>query len=233
MIDTSIITQPIVLPDFEGITADKKKLASYFPHGVAIRSVDEQETVLNLIRDGRAMIASAKAKFKAIKDPMNAAKNAVLALEHDLIDPMEDTVKMLSKANSDWLLEQEREARRKAAEEAERIRQENEAKALEEAVELDAMGASDLANDVIEEAIAAPAPVVVPIIEKARVTGVQSRASYSCQVTDLKALAEYCLANPALLPLFIQANDVALNQQARAQKENFNIPGCELVKKYV
>lgn len=71
-----------------------------------------------------------------------------------------------------------------------------------------------------------PAPVVAPVIAAApRPAGISApRENWSAEVDDLHALVTFVAANPGMLNL-VQANTVALNQMARAQKQLLKIPG--------
>lgn len=236
MVDLSIITQPITVPDFSDLNTNASKLRAIFPAGtqIIVNDITQQENLLGVLRDVRTHIKGVESRFKAIKDPMNAAKNAVLALEHEMVDPMKDFERALSSANSNFILRQQQEADRIAREQAAKDRAEREEKALAEAAAVESTGDTGRAEEILQEAITAPTIAPAPaIVQTARVQGIQSRASYSAKVNDLRALVEHCLAHPELLPVFIGANEVALNAQARAMKESFNFPGCELVKKYV
>lgn len=248
MPDLKTITTPVSVPDF---THEKAAIAPLLAtaESLLITNVDEQARALELLRDIRANIKTASAKFKSIKDPMNAAKNAVLAWEHEVIDPWKEMEERLSKANSAFMLFQQEEADRKAREERERLQAiaderaraeqaDREAQATERATELELAGDELGAMNVIENVIASPvAAVEIPTFTKpaevARVAGVSSRASYSASVVDMRALIEYCLTSDALIEMYLLPNATALNQRARTLKEGFNVPGCKLEKKYV
>lgn len=127
------------------------------------------------------------------------------------------------------------EARRRAEQaksEAERRRQEEEARKAREAArkaEEEARKAEEEARKAQEEAIkaeeAALAPVETEIPEIKHV-----RKNYSAEVVDEMALIR-AVAEGKEKPGLVVANTKALNAQARALKEMFNITGCKLVVK--
>lgn len=231
MIDTSVITAPVTIPDFSDIKSQTPLILK--AEQIIIQNVEQQASALGLLKDIRATIKKAKEKFKAIKDPMNAAKNAVLALEHEIIDPWEAAETKLSTANSNFILAEKRRAEEEAREAQRKLQEERERKAMEEAEFEAAMGSESDAERIIEEAIAEPAPVVTVAPQIAKVTGISSRVSYSAKVTDFKKFVEYCLTRPELLETYLSANMPILNQTAKTRKKEFDIPGCELVEKYV
>lgn len=224
---------------------------------IVISSVEEQAFALTLLRDIRGNVKAAKAKFQLVKGPMVLAKKAVDAWEHEVTDQWEAMDSQISAANSAFITRQKqeadriaREAQKKAQDEAdkiareraEKLRAEREARALEEAAKLEARGFAGAADAALEAEIAAPPEVVVPEvvapiaavpIERARVAGINSRTSYSCEIEDFAALVKWCLENPALLDTYLTPNMTALNGRARSSKEQFKIPGCKLITKYV
>lgn len=232
MPNLNVITAPVSLPDFSEISKAQAPLIEQAAT-VVIQNVEQQTKALELLKDIRSNIKAAKEKFKSIKDPMNAAKNAVLAWEHEIIDPWEATEAKLSKANSDFLIAEKKRADDEAREAARKIREEQERAALEEAQRLADSGKNEQAETVIEEAIAAPAPIVKSAPVVAKVAGISSRVNYSCEVVDLKALIEYCISKPDLIAVYLQANETALNALARQRKDAFVMPGCKLNTRYV
>lgn len=231
MTDLSIITAPVTIPDFSDIKSQEPLMLS--AKDIVIRNIEQQASALELLKEIRATIKSAKDKFKSIKDPMNAMKNAVLAFEHEIIDPWEAAEKKLSTANSDFILAEKRRAEEEAREAQRKIREEQERAALEEAQFEAAIGSEDEAERILEAAISRPAPEVSVAPQIARVAGISSRVSYSAKVVNFKAFVEYCLTRPELLETYLSANMPILNQSAKTRKKDFDIPGCELVEKYV
>ncbi len=196
---------------------------------IVIQNAEQQASALELLKGIRATIKRAKDKFKSIKDPMNAAKNAVLALEHEIIDPWEESEKMISTANSNYILSEKRRIEAEEFEARRKIREEQEREALEAAQN----APPEAAEEILTKAIERPMPVVAIAPNVAKVAGITSRVNYSCEVTDLNALVEYLHTKPELIGIYLSANSTALNQLARQRRNEFRMPGCKLVERYV
>lgn len=134
-------------------------------------------------------------------------------------------------------LEREAQAARdKAAREAEELRQKATAAAnagrQAEAEKLAARAeskveAADLRAGSLEQAAAAvPTSVMLPAAPKAQ--GVHTTKRYTARVTDKAKLVAFVAATPMFLHL-LDEDQSALDAQARALKDQFAIPGCELV----
>lgn len=154
-----------------------------------------------------------------------------------------------------------REAERKAQEEARRIAEEQariareaaeaerkrlaaieEEERLRLAAEAEASGATqeqvteilDAPMPIPEPEVFIPEPVIVPTVaptyEKA--AGFAVRWKYSAKFVDLTALIKAAAVNPYLAG-YLQFNEGAINAMARAQKDAFKLPGCELRKERV
>jgi hypothetical protein len=128
----------------------------------------------------------------------------------------------------------EAERRAEQARLEELARQQEEARKLEEAaaLELEAhrTGDADLAQqaaEILEEPTETPTVFVAsrtPVVG-----GLGARATYAAEVTDLKKLIAYVAKHPEHTNL-LQANQTALNQLARALRDNMQIDGVRAVK---
>jgi hypothetical protein len=124
--------------------------------------------------------------------------------------------------------EQERkrqEAERLAREEADRVAREE---ALARAVELEAAGDKEAADQLLNEPIQA-APVVIQQEAPVRMVGQVSRTAYKCVVTDVKALLKAVAAGTAPMQCF-SLDQSWLDKKAALDKEGFSLPGCRLDK---
>jgi hypothetical protein len=110
---------------------------------------------------------------------------------------------------------QSRARQQRERELAEQRRREDEARAAAEAAALERAGEHDLADAVMEEAIAAPLPVVVLADD---VTAIQKfRRSW-----------KWRLVKPELVPReFLIVDTVRLNKYATAMRESAQVPGVE------
>lgn len=79
-----------------------------------------------------------------------------------------------------------------------------------------------------------PAPIVAKKIEPSftKTSGFKTRTIYSCKILDIDALRSAAIQDTSLLKYLI-ADEKALNTEAADKKEEFTIPGCELVRRVV
>lgn len=177
----------------------------------------------------------------------------------DYLSQAESAIKRSIGAYRKVLEDRRREQQRLADEEARRVREklENEARAAREKAEREAaetrrkaeeaaaagraaeaerlaakadskLAAGDAkADSLMQAAAAAPTSVIVPSVPKA--SGVHTVTRYSAKVTNKAALVAFIAQTPMFLHL-LDANQSALDAQARALKDQFAIPGVELVR---
>jgi hypothetical protein len=117
---------------------------------------------------------------------------------------------------------------RKAAEE-ERLRL---------ALEFEQMGGTQEAEEILAEPIPepviemaplpppTPAPMVAPTYQKS--TSAPSRANWKAEVFDIKALCR-AVVDGKVSETYVEANMVALNKRASAEKQTMNIPGVRAI----
>ena len=155
------------------------------------------------------------------------AHRAIVALKKNVEAPLEDAERIIKGAVGAFHLEQQRirqELERKAREEAER---QAEQMRLDMAVQAEEMGA-DAA--VVEEILETPIPIapvaVAPTFTRA--AGVSTRETWRAEVSDLKALCRAVADGQASLEC-VQPNMVALNGLARSLKGTMSIPGVRAV----
>jgi hypothetical protein len=160
-----------------------------------------------------------------IKKPMRQAMNAVQDKFNAADKPLEAAEALIKSEIRRWDAEQERirqELQRKAQEEAE-------AKAKAELLALAAI-AKDAGvpqeqvqemTEVKERVFAAP---VEPTYAKA--AGIGGRDNWKCRILDIKALCA-AVAAGSVPTNYVIGNESALNSAAKADREKFSVPGCE------
>jgi membrane protein involved in colicin uptake len=120
------------------------------------------------------------------------------------------------------------EARKKAQEEAEQARKESERAAREELVakqKADAASSAAALKENVAELVVAVA--VAPKMEKQ--AGVSMAVTYSGNIIDKGAAIKFCLENNKLH--LVDLNMAVINKMVIAEKENFLMPGIEVIKK--
>jgi type I site-specific restriction endonuclease len=171
---------------------------------------------------------SVKELFSTPKSAAHKAHREICAAEKKLLDPIAGARRKVSGAIGSYEAEQRRLAdieRRKREEEA---RKAEEDRALKAAEELEAAGEHELAEQVLTEDIEPPV-IAEPEPELAKVDNVHTRTTYSCEVTDLRALIRYVAERPELTDL-LQPSMTQLNQLARALRHNMKVPGVRLIE---
>lgn len=169
--------------------------------------------------------------YAPMKEAAHKAHKAVCDAEKEILAPVQEAKRILSRSIGSWDAEQERkrqeEQRRLEAE----ARQREEDDRLEAAADAEAAGADE---EEIEAVLSSPVPMMkptaAPTYEKA--SNVSTRESWSAEVTSLAKLVKAAADNPAYLA-YLTPNMPSLNATARAQKSAFSIPGvranCERI----
>jgi hypothetical protein len=162
----------------------------------AIRVADAgtYELAAERLKGLRALGRKIEAFFDGTKDNPGPAAQAhalwkkLTGQRGEAIRPIEAECTRLTVEMSRWKAEQDRLAREEAAR---RSREEQElarSVALEEAATLEAQGMPEEAAAVVEQAIAAPAPVVHIVPAAPKVDGVSHRENWKFEVIDANAI---------------------------------------------
>lgn len=166
-------------------------------------------------------------KIKPAVKSAHEAHQRIKALEKEIDQPLDQAENMILKpAIASYEVKQEllrrQEQQRIADEEARRREDEK----LNLAVELEKAGDEAEAEEVLDQPVAR---ISVELPKAAQAEGVSYRWNYGARVTDfgvlLKAVAEGRAPRSCVMP-----NQTFLNAKARADKDEFGIPGVELVK---
>jgi hypothetical protein len=199
--------------------AERQSITSFVDWSQEVRLIDstdryrEAELILTSIITLRKGIAEkCDPAIKAAK----TAHTAVLKIKQEADEPLKIAERTLRDLMAAYQAEQERilitvrtEALHAAAEEAARLLESGE--------------------DDLEAAAAAALPALhdeqAPLGE-----ATTSRTTYQAEVTDLFALVE-AVARRQVLLTCLEANQAKLNELARRHRDEFNVPGCRLVKK--
>lgn len=181
----------------------------------------------NVAKDLRAEVASA---FDSIIEKAHKAHKEAVAKKKEYDGPLEEAQKLFKTKMIAYDQEQERKRRIEQArlENEERKKAEEEALAL--AAELEKAGLKQEAEQVIAEPVKVP-PVVAPKTTP-KVEGFSYRSNWKARVVDLHRLVLAVAAGKAPTECLL-ANEVFLNQQARALKSALSIPGVEAVEEKV
>ena len=179
---------------------------------------------------GRVLQASTKEVelfYKPLKQQVDAFKAPLLQHEKEFAGPVEAEKRRLGALITTYNQEQERkrqEAERVAREAAEQAARDE---ALARAVELEAAGEKEAAEQLLNEPIQA-APVVIQQEAPTRMAGQVGKTTYKCVVTDVKALLKAVANGQA--PMCFVIDQGWLDKKAALDKDGFSLPGCRLDK---
>lgn len=193
-----------------------------------IPDADAAERANDLGRILQTGVKDAEAFFRPVKEQIDALKKPVLAAENEFVGRLKSEKLWLGGllTNYNERVRREREEQeRLAREEQERLQREEQ---LQRAIELDESGQSEQAEAVLDEPVYL-APVVIAAPAPPKVQGQVAKVSYSAKVVDVKALIKAVADGRAPLAA-IKVDDSYINGIARLDKENFSLPGCELVR---
>lgn len=173
--------------------------------------------------------------FKDIKDQAFKAHKAITSKETEQLKPIKDARLKLSQLIYRFEVDEDRRRREAERQAAEDERKRREAAALEEAQELQAHGATEMAEQVLEQAIAAPAPVVTLPSTATKVQGVSSIANWQWRFTGCPTGVQWDELDGesrqrllALLPKeYLRPDDKAITKVVKALKASTTIPGVE------
>src|SRR5580765_1614654 len=144
-------------------------------------------------------------KFKEGDEPLEAA---------------EHSVKRAIRAWDDEQIRIEQERQRKAQEEAEKQAEEERLRA---AIVAEEGGASESeVSAIVDAPVVVVAEPVAPSYQ--RTSGISRRSNWKAKVTDLHALVKAAAKDKSLLA-YLEANQTALNNRAKADQKTLNIPG--------
>jgi len=144
-------------------------------------------------------------KFKEGDEPLEAA---------------EHSVKRAIRAWDDEQIRLEQERQRKAQEEAEKQAEEERLRA---AIVAEQSGATETeVSAIVDAPVVVVAEPVAPSYQ--RTSGISRRSNWKAKVTDLHALVKAAAKDKNLLA-YLEANQTALNNRAKADQKTLNIPG--------
>lgn len=170
----------------------------------------------------------AKEKFDAIKEPLNRAKDEIMAWEHSVRDPLDAAKRYLSREVGTFDAEQERirraeearlqeEARKQAEAEAKRLAEEQ---AIADAIELEKVGDHKAAQAVLENPVPVPVYVAPIIVQKMtpKAEGMSSATNWTFRITD-----------ETLIPRdYLMVDEKKIRQVVKALKNKCSIPGVQV-----
>lgn len=172
--------------------------------------------------------------FKPLKDAANKAHKLLCDKENEQLRPIKNLRVILSTEVYNFEQEQERQRRERERQAQEDERRRREAAALAEAESL-AATAPDVAEQILEQAIAAPAPTVVMPSTRVDVVGVSMAANWQWRFAGCAAGVDWDKLPDAdrqrliqILPReYLRPDERAIARVVKALKGSTRIPGVE------
>lgn len=193
---------------------------------IAIRDQGSYDYAVEILTAGSEKLKYARALFKRLKDPAYASWKNICAEENLACDPAEKGIKRIKTEILRWDAEQERLRRVEQQRLEAEAREQAEEQRLADAVHMEDQGApAEVVDAMLSEPVHVAAPVVAPRTYE-RSSSVTYRSNWVGSCDDLFKLVQYVAKNKQHLNL-LQVNGPAINQLAKALKENFSVPGCK------
>lgn len=163
------------------------------------------------------------AYWEPVKSSAWGAYKAIMAKIQDMDEPAERAERAVKAEIRKWNDEQtriEQERQRKAQEEAEKAAEEERLRA---AIVAEESGASEAeVSQIVNTPVAVVAEPVAPVYQRTK--GISTRENWKAKVTDLHALVKAAAKDKSLLA-YLEPNQTALNNRAKADRQTLNIPG--------
>ena len=174
--------------------------------------------------------------FRDMKDRAFKAHKAITAKEGESLKPIKAARDRLSRLIYDFEREQQRLRREAELAESKRLQEQQQAQALEEANALNDAGAVEMAEQVVEQAIAAPAPVVVLPSQAVAVQGVSIAQNWQWKFAgcgsglswDQLSQEERDRVLRFLPREYMRPDDKAITKIVKAMRGSTRIPGVEV-----
>lgn len=181
-----------------------------------------QQAVLDR-QDIGARIKAVEAFFEPFKSAAYKLWKSLCARENDIVKPLQALDGQLRSGIQRFTDEQERLRRAEEQRIADERQQEEQARQLAAAAALEQQGETALAQVIVEEAIAAPAPVVVLPSVTQQVQGLKLREEWKWRYSGDQARAM------ALIPReYLCVDEKKVGAYVRAMKGTARIPGIEV-----
>jgi hypothetical protein len=204
--------------------------------GAAVVDAESYGRASELLKGIKALRQEIAETFDPHIKRAHEAHRALLKEKQDAEAPLTEAERIIKNALGAYHTEQERlrvlEQQRLEREAKQRADEEALARAAAMEIEGREFGDAALveeARQVLDDQLVAPPPPVASVARTTpAVAGIVHRTTWSARVVDLMALVKFVAANPSYIGL-LQANQTALNAQARSLKAAMRLPGVQAV----
>jgi len=185
---------------------------------LTVRNVEEYERGVNLVRHISDLRKQIEETFNPIVAKAYAAHKEAVAQRDKFLKPLDINRAEVDRKLLTFKSEQERKRRDEERRLAEEARRKAEADALAEAAELERNGEKELAAQIVEQQIVAPAPVVSVPTTVPKVAGFTTQKIWRWKIT-----------NESQIPReYLMVDEVKIGRVVRAMKDAAVIPGIRV-----
>lgn len=198
-----------------------------------VTSPQTRVQAVDFLKGIKALRTEAEEHHRPIIDAAHKTHKAACDALNRIDKPLADAERIVKGQVGGYDMEQDRIRREaeRAAQEAARRQAEEEALALAQRA-IDEGATQAEAEAVLVEEMSAPLVVAPPPPLVENKSGVGTRYNYRVNVQSFAQLVKFVAENPMFINL-LKPDESALGALARAQKESFAIPGCQLIKEPV
>ena len=173
-----------------------------------LQVVTEQDyaEVAEIVVTATGAIKAIEQWFETLKTPAHRAWKAICTREAETLAPLKHVCDRGRRVMGAWKLEQDRQQRERERAATDAARQAEQDRKLSEAAALERDGYVDLAAAVVEDAVTAPAPVVVLPEVTPKLSGVSFRKVWRHRVVNASLVPrEFLIVDEAKLAKFADA----------------------------
>jgi poly-D-alanine transfer protein DltD len=193
-----------------------------------ISTMDDYRIAQGLMKTVKERIKELTYTRMAQTRPLDESKNKIIAFFSAPLEKLEKAKNYLNKIMVNFTEEQEAKRREEERRLQEEARKRAEYDAIRQALDAEAAGETQEAEQILQEPVYVPPIKVNSTVPKSKESHV--RETWSCEVVDLKALVKAIAEGKAPLQA-VEADMAFLNGQARSYKQALNIPGVRAVSK--
>lgn len=174
-------------PDTKKIGTETNSIAAQ-AKAITVKDEASYRKASDVIDSGNALLKQVAETFDGLIKTAHQMHKDLLSKKKSFTDPVESVLNVLKRQMSDFQMKLERERRAEEAKRAEAARLEAQEQAMREAVLLESQGEKEAAEEVIQQAIEAPAPAVSLPKFQSSDFGRTTRTVWKWKIVDLTKL---------------------------------------------
>ncbi len=216
--------------EVEKVNTESQSLALQLKAFPAIQNADSYVKAAEVLTEGRAMMKSIDAAYDSLIAAAYNAHRGAVAKKASYYKPIEEGVKFIKGLMERFDAEQEEKRLAEERRLQEEARKQEEERRLQDALEAEASGNKEEAEDLMNAPV--DAPVVTVQKQTPKIAGVSFREIWDAEVTDFPALVK-AVASGQVSINALEANQKFLRLQAQSLKATMRIPGVKACSRRV